>query len=225
MARSSKKSTAQKGKSAGSVKNKALHSHFKNSTSDLSLPDKIVSAAVELLESYSVSEITFRDIAAHAGVSHMAPYRYFKTKEALYEKIAEVGFEKLTSTLNQALTEHPLDPRKQLQNSALAYLRFVKEHIEYMDFMFSRRHGNFDESELVKKASDKTIQAHLTLIHNCQLKGIFSEKQEALRLAAIIWSYVHGFAVLKANHASEEFENDTKAFLIGLEALTVGLKG
>lgn len=47
--------------------------------------ERIISAALDLMQKYGFKSVTIKDIALHSGVSEMTVYRHFKTKLGLLE--------------------------------------------------------------------------------------------------------------------------------------------
>ncbi|WP_131824686.1 TetR/AcrR family transcriptional regulator, partial [Bacillus paralicheniformis] len=45
--------------------------------------ERIISAALDLMQKYGFKSVTVKDIALHSGVSEMTVYRHFNTKLGL----------------------------------------------------------------------------------------------------------------------------------------------
>src|SRR5437868_1862425 len=85
------------------------------------LKDALVDAAVELL---SRNEgFGLREVARRAGVTHGAPYRHFADKTALLAAVAQDGFVKLATLLDEGPA--PSDPLLRLRELGRAYVRFA----------------------------------------------------------------------------------------------------
>src|SRR5690349_24973990 len=63
---------------------------------DDALRDRLVRVGAELLRTGSPGELSLREIARHAGVSHGAPRRHFPTHLDLLSAIAAEGYTDLT---------------------------------------------------------------------------------------------------------------------------------
>src|SRR5690348_11310472 len=70
--------------------------------------------------------------ARRAGVSHNAPYRHFADKEALLAAIAGEGFVELGDRLEEARARSPQSPRRQLEETGWAYVRFAVNHPDHL---------------------------------------------------------------------------------------------
>src|ERR1700755_3363189 len=76
------------------------------------LREALVDAGLKLLIEGGVEDLSLRAAAQLAGVSHAAPYRHYRDKDALVAAIAERGFRLLTESMRSELAEHPAaDPR------------------------------------------------------------------------------------------------------------------
>ncbi|MER5838314.1 TetR family transcriptional regulator [Streptomyces sp. NPDC002130] len=68
-----------------------------------SLRETLVATGVEILDVDGATELTLREIARRAGVSHGAPRRYFPTHNSLLAAIASHGLRDLTDRLDPIL--------------------------------------------------------------------------------------------------------------------------
>ena len=53
----------------------------------------LIKTAVDLISEQGTGDLSLRKIAQRAGVSHTAPYRHFKDKNAILVAVAKQGFE------------------------------------------------------------------------------------------------------------------------------------
>ena len=163
--------------------------------------EKILSAALTLMESKPVSLVTFREIAAEAGISHMAPYRHFKSRLEVFGKLAEEGHEILGGLLNQVIEKFPVDPEKQILTTGLTYYDFSIEYPIHFKLMFMEPllDKRSDRPESLIKAARSSYEVFLKMIHNAQMKEVISPKLDPREVAFILWSSVHGSTVLCQN--------------------------
>ena len=66
------------------------------------LRSALLDAALTVINEAGSSQLTIREVARRAGVSHTAPYRHFADKDELIVAVVEQGFELLQQTM-QAL--------------------------------------------------------------------------------------------------------------------------
>ncbi len=106
----------------------------------LSTPEKILSAARKLLEHKGSEAVTMRRVAAAVGVTPMALYRHFANRDALLNRLADLGFEALAGRV--AALNLPSDPEQQLLLILNLFLDFALEKPRLFELMFlDRRSG------------------------------------------------------------------------------------
>ena len=64
------------------------------------LKQELIDCACRLCERDGYTKLSIRSLAKESGVSQTAPYRHFKTKEALYASVATEGFKKLSKAFS-----------------------------------------------------------------------------------------------------------------------------
>ena len=77
--------------------------------------ERIVTAAVELLEQAGPTAVSTRAVAAAAGMQPPAIYRIFGDKEGLLEAVAERGYEQFLESKRAQLAAAPDDPVEDLR--------------------------------------------------------------------------------------------------------------
>ncbi len=85
------------------------------------LRQALIEAAQELLTKDQNDGFSLREVAAHAGVSHNAPYNHFADKRELLTAVAANGFEALRERL-LAATTHIDNPEAALILTGVAYV-------------------------------------------------------------------------------------------------------
>src|SRR4051812_26419852 len=66
------------------------------------LREALLDAGERALESGGAANLSLRELARAAGVSHAAPRRHFADKQALLDALAVAGFERLGTALDAA---------------------------------------------------------------------------------------------------------------------------
>lgn len=188
------------------------------------LDDVVVTAFLSLLRTRHPDSITFRDIAAEAGISHMAPYRHFKSRRDLLDRVADLGFGMLAAALEEVVLRHPKEARRQILEASLCYYRFAVSHPGHAQVMFGAGH-DFREEGADQPALAATRAVLLRIIHNCQLAGELPRALDEKVVLGLFWAQVHGFTLLWANHAltGREVGAPEDFVATGVEALLAGL--
>src|SRR4026207_1254950 len=101
------------------------------------LKNALIKAGVEILSKEGIDGLSLRKVAQHAGVSHNAPYFHFPDKQSLIAAISTEGFKQLYDELGIVIAETSDNPKRQLQEGALAYVRFAMANADTFKIMFS----------------------------------------------------------------------------------------
>jgi AcrR family transcriptional regulator len=72
------------------------------------LPDALLNAALQRIETHGADSITLRDLARDTGVNHRAIYRHFPDKESLLADVAERCWRHFLERLKIATAQKPL---------------------------------------------------------------------------------------------------------------------
>ncbi|HEV2522259.1 MAG TPA: TetR/AcrR family transcriptional regulator [Candidatus Acidoferrales bacterium] len=157
------------------------------------LREALLEGAVRVIAELGPAAFTLREVARRAGVSHNAPYRHFRDKDAILAAVAAQGFRELTRAMRAAAGKKSgaLDKLKQ---SGLAYVAFAIRRPEHFTVMFdSPVRGNKDPEYV--QASEECFHTLVTFIGNCQEEGQLPAGN-TLDRALYAWSLVHGIAKL-----------------------------
>lgn len=155
------------------------------------LRSALLAAAERTLRERGAGSLSLRELAREVGVSHAAPGRHFKDKQALLNALALAGYERLAQQLNAADDPAlPLEPR--LTALARAYLGFAIDNAELLELMYARKHEP-DASEQMAVAVDRTVGSLERVLADAQRHGeIIKGDPEALNL--VTGAALHGVA-------------------------------
>ncbi|APE35231.1 TetR family transcriptional regulator [Nocardia mangyaensis] len=177
----------------------------------------LLTRAEATLREVGVDGLSLRQLARDTGVSHAAPSRHFRDKQALLDALAVTGFERLGDRFEQAVTQGPIT--KRLQTVARAYLRFAVDNPELLPLMFVRRHDSTADD--IQQVVDRAFAVPIALIAEGQAAGeIVPGDPKRLGLTAL--AALQGLATFigsgyTADYDSEQLLDD----LVG--HLTLGL--
>jgi len=160
------------------------------------LRQQLIDAAIALLQSEEVSQLSLRQVARQLGVSHNAPYRHFADKDALLAAVAEQGFQGLYEAMAAVTEVMPADPARQLQAIGMAYVEFALAHPAHYRLMFGayRPTTCSPEAELLQAAGQAYGVLLNSVIQGQQAGVIRGDDPNQVALSA--WSLVHGLAML-----------------------------
>jgi len=159
------------------------------------LKRRLTAAAREILEREGLAALSLRAAARACGVSHMAPYRHFASKDDLLAAVAEQGFRALAAALDKAETAEAGVLRA--LEFGMAYVLFACDNPSLYRLMFSPfvetcgAHPGLATAG--QAAFARCVAAARTLGHACEETA---EGEPPPPIAAAIWSMVHGFSSL-----------------------------
>ncbi|MEU6242809.1 TetR/AcrR family transcriptional regulator [Streptomyces sp. NPDC047024] len=156
--------------------------------------------AERTLRDKGAAALSLRELARATGVSHAAPGRHFKDKQALLDALALDGYERLDRALTTATAADPGAPLEQRMTAlARAYLGFAIENPELLELMFARKHEPAGSDHLAA-AVDRTLGSLTRLFTDAQERGeIVQGDPERITLVAA--ASLHGLAALIAGCA------------------------
>ncbi|MGW1912956.1 TetR/AcrR family transcriptional regulator [Streptomyces sp. NPDC002076] len=156
----------------------------------------LLKSAERTLREKGVGALSLRELARDVGVSHAAPGRHFKDKQALIDALALDGYERLNQALGAAAGQSGLTLEGRMAALARAYLGFAVENPELLELMFARKHAP-DSSAQLAAAVDESLDSFARMIAEAQQQGeIVAGDPE--RITMIAAASLHGLAALIA---------------------------
>lgn len=167
------------------------------------LRNALVEAGEALLEREGVKGLSLRKVAKAAGVSHTAPYRHFRDKDALLGEIAREGFLALAGEMRKAFEAHKGSPREQFLAAGSAYVRLAVDNVARTQLMFG---GHLDKEvcEGLGEDAQEAYQSFYRIIEYGAAAGFYPSAHDVDALALTAWSCVHGLAMLIAGQQLRE---------------------
>jgi AcrR family transcriptional regulator len=160
----------------------------------------LIQAGLKLLSEGGVAALSLRAAAELAGVSHAAPYRHFRDKNALVAAIAEEGFRLLSAEMRAAIGAcGSNDLLARLRAAGGGYVTFALRHPAHFRTIFSEVTCADDETEPEMRALRAAGEEAYAVLRDLVAEGIRRGRLRAgdpdqLSLAA--WSLVHGLSML-----------------------------
>lgn len=146
-------------------------------------------AAMQLLERMPAAEISLREVARAADVSHNAPYHHFTDRRGLLKALAERSMADLLEAVRQGAAAGT--SRAALVGAASAYVRFAVEHPNPFDVIY-------DPTVCVPGAPTETMAPLID-----ELEAVLAAAANAVGLdqaddVAALWGLAHGLGTLAA---------------------------
>jgi AcrR family transcriptional regulator len=156
------------------------------------LKDKVILAAVDYIAEFGPDGLSFRRIAADAGVSHQAPYHHFGDRDAIFAEIGLQGFRKFTAELTA--------PKRDDEASEIAprmldrYVEFALCNKGYFRVMFRSDLCDTSGSPELRAAADEAFGSLITAV--TEMLGESASIDDIGITATTMWSVAHGLATL-----------------------------
>jgi AcrR family transcriptional regulator len=149
----------------------------------------ILAEAARLVAARGADQVSLRELARAAGVSHAAPAHHFTDRRGLFTALATEGFRLLAEAL--------IGARGQFADAAVAYVRFAIGHPGHYRVMFDRSLLDASDAELAaaEAAAGAELSRGVATLHDPNARA----DPAGAQLAA--WSLVHGFSTLWLNNA------------------------
>ncbi len=184
------------------------------------LRDALLAAAEAALAELPLQQVTLREIARRANVSHAAPKHHFSSLGQLLGEMAARGFEKFVASLDEAADRaSDQSPDARLAAMVRAYLRFAAENKAVYGLMFGKREHAVETTPHLAVA----MLAAWTQLEE-QVAAVVGAGR-ATYGAVSVWSTVHGLAMLRLErklppHVNPDMaiETVTRNLLAGLRA-------
>lgn len=159
------------------------------------LREALVRSAEELLEERGSADLSLREAAKRAGVSHAAPYRHFRSKSELLEAVAKAGFERLSTYLAEVRERNPAQPVEQLRAAGQAYVKWAIANPERTRLMYGGMMKGDNVPDDLHDSAEAAYAVIFQVIDEGRKAGIFAGPDtDTMVLSA--WSLVHGLTML-----------------------------
>lgn len=165
----------------------------------------LLQSAERTLAERGPAALSLRELAREAGVSHAAPGRHFKDKQALLDALALNGFQRLRAALEQAARPGE-STEAYLLALARAYVGFALHNAALLDLMYARKH-DADISEQLSAAVGDLLAIVLHAIAEGQRQGEIAEGDPAA-IALTVASTLHGFASFSADDTAGDVDEN-----------------
>ncbi|MFC9896049.1 TetR/AcrR family transcriptional regulator [Nocardia sp. NPDC127579] len=129
---------------------------------------ELLQRAETTLRESGADRLSLRQLARDTGVSHAAPTRHFRDKQALLDALAVAGFERLAADFENLTAADT--PTATVRSMARIYLRFAIEESALLALMFARRHSPV-AGDAMSEAVDRAFAVPVTLIAEAQARG------------------------------------------------------
>lgn len=152
----------------------------------------LLTRAEQTLREKGPGALSLRELARDLGVSHAAPSRHFKDKQALLDALALAGFERLDETLAGSRDAAGEEFADRLRGLVRAYVDFALANAELLDLMYTVKHDPA-ASEALIAAGQRLAAMAGELVAEGQRSGEVREGPVD-SIAMPVFTTLHGFA-------------------------------
>ena len=188
---------------------KTEHYHHGN------LRQALLDAARVISDEGNLEQLTLREVARRAGVSHAAPYHHFKDKAAIMTALAHDSDARLEIAMRSAM-KGSQTPEARLNAIGVAYVVHAFEHPNEFRMLFSRETQVMLSPPRLPK--DGAFGVLLECVTECLNAGVihFPDVETG---SLYLWSLVHGLATLIVDgplHQTIKTKKQAKALAVKL---------
>lgn len=148
-------------------------------------------AAVDHIAEHGPDSLSFRQVAAAAGVSHQAPYHHFTDRRGIFQAIALEGFTLFSEALRAAEQRTDLDTATALLEG---YVDFALEHTGHFRVMFRSDLTEIQENPELAAVADESFDVLLEFVQGDL--GPLAAVNTIRDRVVTMWSLAHGLATL-----------------------------
>jgi len=152
----------------------------------------LLTRAEQTLRDKGPDALSLRELARDLGVSHAAPSRHFKDKQALLDALAVIGFERLGEIIARSQEHAGESFAERLDAMVRAYVGFATTNAALLDLMYSIKHGP-QTSPALSAAHQRWSAQVVDLISAGQHRGEVRQGPVE-RVGLPVFATLHGYA-------------------------------
>ena len=182
--------------------------------------ERLVAAAVEILDEQGPDALTVRGVAERAQVSPTGVYNHLGGKDGILSALFVMGFEDLRSSLDAIDLD---DPHDALLEGGRRYRALALRHPGRYALMFEGSGGRWQPTDADRDHAVSGFQALERRVAAGQAVGRFRQGRPT-EVAQLVWSAVHGHVSLElrgmlfVDDADESFEHLLEMVVAGITA-------
>lgn len=156
-----------------------------------SLRETVLRAAVDHIAAHGADSLSFRQVAAAAGVSHQAPYHHFADRKGIFQAIALEGFAMFAEALRTAAQRTDIDASTALLQG---YVDFAVGHVGHFRVMFRTDLVGLGEHPELASVADESFEVLVGHVRDALGEG--ASDDDIRNRVISMWSLAHGLATL-----------------------------
>jgi AcrR family transcriptional regulator len=166
----------------------------------------LLAEAERTLREQGIDQLSLRDLARQAGVSHTAPRRHFADRQALLDALAEAGFLRMEDEVRTAIEGAGDDYEMRLRAAAAAYVRFATRDAALLELMYVVKRG--PHSAGLDEAFRRMFTTFDGLIRQGQQADEAQQAGNPDRVRLLLFATVQGIAALVTSGSVDAGQTD-----------------
>ena len=182
--------------------------------------ERLVAAAVEILDEQGPDALTVRGVAERAQVSPTGVYNHLGGKDGILSALFVMGFEELRTALDAINLDDPVDA---MLEGGRRYRALALRHPGRYALMFEGSGGRWQPTDADRDHAVSGFQALERRVAAGQAVGRFRQGRPT-EVAQLVWSAVHGHVSLElrgmlfVDDADQSFEELLEMVVAGITA-------
>ena len=156
--------------------------------------ERIYQSALRMLETEGPQAVSMRRVAKEVGITPMAIYHYFPSKEALLDAVVNSEFERLAEFFDRAARKRSFEAA--MVHIMDGYIDYGLAHPRIFDYVFSAlRPGarRFPKDFRARRSPTLNLTADI-IAHWMENKRL--KRDDVWEIAMEVWAHVHGYLAL-----------------------------
>lgn len=176
---------------------------------------QLIAAVRDLVETHGPDGFSVAEAARRAGVSSAAPYKHFKDRHEILRGVVSEAMDRLRAAMEAGAAAHPKGSLEAVAAVGQAYVRFARAEPGVFRLVFGLTEGHEDAPDLLEKGQGCFGVVVGTVANRI---GLPPTSAVVLRLAYILWSFVHGhsFLTIDMKNKMVSAEIDDWAYLMAV---------
>jgi AcrR family transcriptional regulator len=163
-------------------------------TTAVSTELRIRRTALRLLEKEGPEAVTMRRLARSIGITPMAIYHHFATREALLREVVDAEFGLFLDLVGTAPTYDTVE--EQIEHALDAYLDYALARPQIFDYVFSKpREGARRFPDDFRAGRSPTLNPLAAAVTKWMDAGLI-EKDDIWEVTLELWAQAHGYIAL-----------------------------
>jgi AcrR family transcriptional regulator len=161
----------------------------KNGTSE-----RIYHCALRILEAEGPQAVSMRRVAKEVGITAMAIYHYFPSRENMLSAVVDSEFERLVEFFTQSNGKQSFDTS--MVRVMDGYIDYALAHPRIFDYVFSMpRPGARRFPEDFRSRRSPTLNITADIVSSWMKLGKL-KRDDQWEIAMLLWAHVHGYLTL-----------------------------